>query len=490
MPKTEKLNIASKNNGLQHQIALDFLEAGDGTAAAERVSKELPKGISSKMLYSDVVRIAWPSLVELTLTQLTSMVDLMMVGGLGPWAITAVGLSVQPRFLTMILFQAMNVGATAMVARYRGAGQPKRANQVLRQALLLNFIVALISGFLGYFFSEHMIRFMGASDAETLAGGTIYLQIQMLTLPIFALTATITATLRGVGHTRIAMTYNMVANLVNVVFNYLLINGHFGFPRWEVAGASLATSLGQIVAFIMALAVVLKGDHYLRLRLKEGFKPHWDHLRNIFNIGVPAMFEQMAMRAGAIIYAKTVASLGTLIFATHQIGMNIQALSFMTGQAFAVAATSLVGQSLGKRRPDMAQSYSNHTRRVGLGISLILGVVFFFFGRQIVSLYTDDPTIIAQGARILKLVALVQPAQSSQFILAGALRGAGDTRATAVVTFLTVLLVRPTLALLLINQFNWGLDGAWIALVADQLLRSGLILLRYRSGKWKTSRVK
>jgi Na+-driven multidrug efflux pump len=123
-------------------------------------------------------------------------------------------------------------------------------------------------------------------------------------------------------------------------------------------------------------------------------------------------------------------------------------------------------------------------------VSLVLGVVFFFFGRQIVSLYTDDPEIIAQGARILKLVALVQPAQSSQFILAGALRGAGDTRATAVVTFLTVLLVRPALAIALINKFGWGLDGAWIALVADQLLRSFLIYLRYRSGKWKKSRVK
>ncbi|HBG01689.1 MAG TPA: MATE family efflux transporter, partial [Firmicutes bacterium] len=106
-----------------------------------------------------------------------------------------------------------------------------------------------------------------------------------------------------------------------------------------------------------------------------------------------------------------------------------------------------------------------------------------------VSLYTNDPAVIEQGTRILKLVAFVQPFQSSQFILAGALRGAGDTRATMVITFLTVLLVRPGLALLLINGFHWGLDGAWIALVTDQLLRSGLVLLRYNSGKWKKIRI-
>lgn len=178
------------------------------------------------------------------------------------------------------------------------------------------------------------------------------------------------------------------------------------------------------------------------------------------------------------------------MYATHQIAMNIQAMSFMTGQAFAVSATSLVGQSLGKKRPDMAESYSNHTRRLGMIISLVLAGTFFFFGRQIVMLYSDDPEIIAQGARILKLVAIIQPFQSSQFILAGALRGAGDTRATAVITFLTVLLVRPGLALVTINCFGWGLDGAWIALVADQLLRSFLVLIRYNSGKWKKPRVK
>ncbi|HKM42697.1 MAG TPA: MATE family efflux transporter, partial [Limnochordia bacterium] len=363
-------------------------------------------------------------------------------------------------------------------------------NEILKQALLLTFGFSLLASVLGYFFSETMVRFMGAADPETLAGGTIYLRIQMIGLVPFALTSTFTATLRGVGHTRVAMYYNLTANLVNVVLNYVLINGYYGFPRLEITGASLATIIGQLVAFIIALGVVLKGNHYLHLRFSEGFKIQWKHMRNIINIGIPSMLEQLAMRTGAIVYARTVADLGTVVYATHQVAMNIQAMSFMTGQAFAVSATSLVGQSLGKKRPDMAQSYSNHTRRIGMTVSLVLAIIFFFFGRQIVSLYTDDPAIIEQGARILKLVALIQPFQSSQFILAGALRGAGDTRATMVITFLTVMLVRPILAIALINHFNWGLEGAWIALVTDQLLRSGLVLLRYNSGKWKKIKIK
>ena len=188
-----------------NRIALDSVEFGDESTTVERVSKRLPKGITSRMLYSDVVRIAWPSLVELTLTQLTSMVDLMMVGGLGPWAIASVGLTTQPKFLLMTMFIAMNVGATALVARYRGAGEPEKANEILRQALLLSFILSSIASVVGYIFSEDLVRFMGAAEEQTLIGGTTYLKIQFLGFVPMALTSTLTATLRGVGHTRIAM---------------------------------------------------------------------------------------------------------------------------------------------------------------------------------------------------------------------------------------------------------------------------------------------
>ena len=164
-------------------MALDLVEAGDDSIDSygkqDRVSNRLPSGVSSKMLYQDIVRIAWPSFVELILTQLASMVDMMMIGRLGAWAITSVGLTTQPKFLMMTAFMAMNVGATALVARYKGEGNIKKANSVLRQALLLTFILSSIASLVGFVFSEQLILFMGASDPETLAGGTAYLKIQM-----------------------------------------------------------------------------------------------------------------------------------------------------------------------------------------------------------------------------------------------------------------------------------------------------------------------
>lgn len=299
-----------------------------------------------------------------------------------------------------------------------------------------------------------------------------------------ALTTTVTAALRGVGDSRTAMVYNLIANVVNVMFNYLLIYGKYGFPKLGVAGASLATVIGQLVAFVLAFHAIIRRRSYLHLNFKDGFRPDWAELSNIFKIGLPAMAEQFIMRAGMIIYAKTVAGLGTVAFATHQVCMNIQSLSFMNGNAFAVSATSLMGQSLGKKRPDMAQAYCSRTQKTGMVVSLFISAVFLFWGRSIVSLYSDDASIIAQGAQIL-IMAFIQPFQSSQFIVAGALRGAGDTKATAVITFLTVLLVRPGIAIFSIHVLHMGLIGAWVAMVADQILRTILVLHRFYSGKWK-----
>jgi putative MATE family efflux protein len=470
-------------------LALDLVEDGNDIQIENINKDQLPPNVTSKMLYTDIVKLAWPSVVELTLTQLASMVDLMMVGGLGAWALTSVGLTVQPKFLLMALFMAMNIGATAMVARYKGAGRPDKANLILRQAIMLTLVISVISSILGYIFAEKFVIFMGASDAETLAGGTAYLKIQMVGFTFMALTSTITATLRGVGNSRTAMIYNLTANVINVILNYLLIEGHFGFPRMEVAGASLATIIGQFVAFVFAFIYIMKGDQYLHLRFKDGFKPDFQSLKQIITIGAPALLEQLLMRVGVILYVRTIAKLGTLAYAVHQICMNIQALSFMNGQGFAVSATSLTGQSLGKNRPDMAHAYNHRTRRLGMSVSIILGIIFIFGGGKIVSLYNDDPSIIATGARIMMFVGFTQPLQSSQFILAGALRGAGDTKATAIITFITVLLVRPFLAMYLINQWNLGLEGAWFAFIADQALRSALVLLRYNSGKWKSIKI-
>lgn len=489
---------AGKPNGPQtakapKDIVLYGLPDGTLEDMGKPVKKnEYPKGVTGRGLLDDVVNIAWPSFIELMLTQLTSMADQIMVGALGSWATTAVGLSVQPKFLMSTLFLSLNTGAMAMVARNKGAGRQDKANLIMRQALMMNIVFALVFSIVGFFSAEWLVHFMAGGDAispAAISGGISYLKVQFVGLFSMAITSTITSSLRGSGNSRTAMIYNTVANAVNVCFNYLLIYGRLGLPRLEVLGASIATVIGQVVAMIIAIVAVSRKDKYLRITFPKGwYKPDKESISDMVKIGFPSMLEQLAMRVGVVIYARLVAGLGDTLYATHTICMNIQALTFMNGQAFAVSATSLVGQSLGKKRSDMAEHYSRMTRRIGQLCAFVIAVCIFFFGRNIIRLYNSQEAEIAdKGAMILKMVALIQPFQAAQFILSGSLRGAGDTKYTAFVIMITVMIVRPAVAYLCITWLNLSLVGAWIALIADQLLRTGLIFLRFNSGKWKTS---
>jgi len=476
------------------QTALDDLPYGppDSPDAHGPVRKAaVPQGVSKRRLLSDVTLIAWPSFVELVLTQLTSMADQVMVGQMpgaeGVMGLTAVGLASMPKFLLMTMVIAMNVGTTAVVARSRGQQDQKKANQVFKQAMLLNLIMSIGLMLVGLACSEWLIRFMSASGIaeQTLQYGVEYLNIQLYGFVPVCLAATVTAALRGVGDTKTPMVYNTVANVVNIIMNYALIYGKLGCPAMGVAGASLATIIGQFVAFVIAMTVAFGKKHYLYVDLREKFTFNRQIMKDVTSIGLPSMIEQLIMRAGIIVFLRTVASLGDTMYATHQIVMNIQSMSFMVGQAFGNSSTTLMGQSLGKRRYDMAAVYMHKTRQVGFWVSVVLMVLMAVFSRQLIMLYNSTPEVVEMGAGLMLVVAAMQPIQCGQFIVSGGLRGVGDTRYNAMVVLITTLGVRAILSVIAVYVLQWGLWGAWIALFADQGLRSILILRRYRTGKWK-----
>lgn len=473
------------------RLSLDSLSPGerlDTDIRKWRKSKTLPTGVTSRGLYRDIGIIAWPAMLELFLNHAASMADQMMVGRLGTWAISAVGLSTQPRFLLISTVMSINVGATAMVARFKGAGDRERANNILRQAILLNLFIAIFVSTLFYIFAGPIIKFMGAEDGLVLLEATKYLKIQAAGFITVSLTSTVTAVLRGVGNSRAALIYNMMSNVVNVFSNWVLIYGNLGAPSLGVVGASLATVIGQASAMIMSLIVISRKNAYLCLSLK-GLKPDREALCQITSIGIPVMIERVVMRVGMVAYSKMIASLGTVMLATHQICSNVMQFSFVIIEGCQVSVTSLIGQSIGKKRSDMAQAYSIRCRRAGMSLAVVTGLIFFFGARLLISLYLDanDPDrdiVLENGVRILRLLALYQPFQASQFILGGVLRGAGDTKATAIIYLITVMIVRPATAALFIYVFEWGLLGGWLSMGFDQFLRYLLVLLRFNSGKW------
>lgn len=442
----------------------------------------------SKTVYQNFFQIAWPSAVESTLVGLVGAIDTMMVGGIGTAAIAAVGITNQPKFILLAAINSLNVGVTAIVARRKGENNQESANSCLRQCLLLSAFISIFMAVMGFLYASEILIFAGA-EADYLDYAVSYFRILMVSIFFQAINLTINAAQRGAGNTRISMRTNVTGNIVNVIFNYLLINGVWFFPKLGVQGAAIATVLGAFVACCMSVATLLKRGSFLSFHTIGRWKLSKALLLLLFSISGSALIEQVFMRIGFFTYAKLVAALGTTAYATHLICMNILSLSFNFADGFGVAASSLMGQSLGAKRPDMATLYVKAGQRIVFCISAVLCVCFITGRYFLVSLFSQETEVIELGAIIVLFIAGITWLQTSQVVISGSLRGAGDTRFVALSSLISVTLFRPFLAWLFCYPLGFGLIGAWFSLFADQGIRLILNFWRFSTGKWASIKV-
>lgn len=444
---------------------------------------------SEKQILQRTLQIAWPSIVESFLVSLVGMIDTIMVSSLGSYAIAAVGLTTQPKFIGLAIFLSLNVAVSAIVARRKGEREQESANRVLTQSIIITLALTLVISILCVVFADPIIRLSGSAE-DTHEPARNYFIIIMGGMVFNTLSMVINAAQRGAGNTKIAMRTNLVSNGVNMVFNYLLIGGNLGFPRLGIEGAAIATVIGTVVACIMSIRSLFHADRFLsvwQMRKKIRFDRHT--MGAIANIGSSTLAEQIFLRIGFLTYAILVANLGTTAFAAHQIGMNMMSISFSFGDGLSVAAVTLVGQSLGEKRQDMAKIYGSVCQRMGLVFAGILCLIFVFGGRWIFSWFSTETPILDYGQMIMSILSVVIFLQISQVIYSGCLRGAGDTRYTALVSLISVALIRPGAGWLFCYPLALGLFGAWIGLAFDQLMRFILTRIRFQQGKWTTLKI-
>lgn len=437
----------------------------------------------TKQVYKNAVSVAWPSAMESVLVGLISSIDTMMVGSLGAASIAAVGITNQPKFILLAIIFSLNVGVTAIVARRRGQKDREGANACLRQALMICVTLALLLSVFGYVCARPLLMFAGAQP-DVIELAVVYFRIIAIGNFFTSVSLTINAAQRGSGNTKISMKTNMVANIVNLILNYLLINGHFGFPKLGVQGAAIATCTGNIVAFCMSFRSISKPDGFLHISINNNWKINGGIIKNIFGVSSSSFVEQICMRVGFLLTTKLVASLGTIAFATHQICMNIVNLSFTFGDGLGIGASSLVGQNLGAKRPDLSTIYSKTIQRIAFTIGIVLLTLFIFGRHFLVGLFTDDTSIIAMGGKIMIVMAFMSPVQTVSVVIGGTLRGAGDTKFVAISSLISIGIIRPLTTWLFCYPMGFGIIGAWFAFMTDQILRLLINSIRFNTGKW------
>lgn len=428
-----------------------------------------------------VMTLALPITVSSFLQRAEGIVAVFLVGGLGATSIAAVGLGQLLVFIATTVVSGLSVGTNVIVAQLWGARRRQDAGEAARHFLWLSMGVSLVLATLGITGNRFMMQQLGA-DATVIELALPYSTLIFLVIPCTVLIQVLSSVLQGTGNTRTPMYAMIGVNLLHVTLAYPLIYGLWGFPDLGLMGAAIAVGLAEVT-----------GAFYLLLRcrpiLKSSLRFRIDLIQSMWQIGASVSGERIVQQAGVFVYTKLVLLYGTVAYAAHQVGLSIESFSFLPGYGLAIAAATMVGQSIGAGKYTRAKLENWEANRLAIAIMTCMGIIFFFFPYALLRAFTTDEAVIELGTMFLKIVALLQIPLALTMVLAGSLRGAGDTRFIMWATTVGMWGVRVPLAFAFGIWLELGVYYVWTAMVADWTVRMGLLLWRYQSERWRQIQV-
>ncbi len=441
-------------------------------------------------LLNEVWRLALPVILSNLLVSLVNIVDVFMAGRLGPLAIAAVGMASGVQVLVLVGVMSVTFGAMTLAAQAFGAQDAAQLSHITRQSLLLTVLMSLVLGVVGWLAAEPLLYALGGGEAAAtqvteMAVG--YLRLLFAGTVFLGLNLTVNSLLQGVGDTLTPLYITAAANVLNIIFNYLFMFGPGPLPALGVTGAALGTLVARAVASGLGLIVFYRGRGPIQL-LPGSYRPDWVMFGRLLSVGVPSGV-QGVVRSGAqllllgVISATAAGSYGV---AAQAIGLQLESLAFMPGLAVSVAATSLVGQSLGAWRPDEARRRGDMAIILGVLVMSAIALPMLAFAPQLIRAFDPSahPTVISAGTSYLRVNGLFLPLLAVAMVTNGTLRGAGDTRPGMIGTIVGRALIVVPLAQLLALRFGFGVAGVWWALCTGTAIQAAWVYLRWRSGRW------
>jgi multidrug resistance protein, MATE family len=433
-----------------------------------------------------VVMLAIPvALAELGWMSMT-VVDTIMVGPLGPAAIGAIGIGSSAFYTCAIFGMGLLLGLDTLVSQSYGAGKRQDCHHSLMQGVYLALfltvpLMALFAAMPPVFYA------LGINREVSRLAGSFLVTLSASTLPLL-LYGAFRRYLQGIGHVRPVMSVLISANIVNWFFNWLLIQGHWGFPALGVVGSALSTGMARLYMALALLSFIWWYERKQGYHLRAVFrKPDTARLRLLFRIGLPAA-TQILLEIGAFGAAGVFAGrLTPVALAAHQIALNCAAVSFMVPLGTASAAAVAVGQAMGRREPETAR----RSGFVAIGLAslfmLCSALAFISFPAPILRVYTTDAGVLAIGTGLLALAACFQLFDGIQTVATGALRGLGETRTPMLVNLCGYWIIGLPIGYALCFQYRYGVYGLWCGLTLA-LIIIARILLYYWQRAWRTAR--
>ena len=435
-----------------------------------------------------VLMLSIPSILEQIVVTAMEYIDAAMVGHIGAEATAAIGIVSSSTWLLHGILVGLYNAFSIQIAQYLGADRQQDARGVLRQAMLFNLAAGLAAAAFGIGISGHLPGWLGA-DVSLQANASAYFAIWSAALPFTMAMGMYTSMLRASGD---ALTPGLISVLVcvlDVVFNFFLINPTrtlWGITVWGaglgVPGAALGTALATVVGGLLALCILLFREGPLCIRKPGSWKITRACIRNLGKVGVPLAAERAALSSSQVLQVRIVSQLGTVAIAANSLGVSAEGLCYMAGYGIQGAAIALIGQAVGAHRKDMAKRFAWLCTLMGMGIMTLTGAGLFAFAPALMSIFTADAAVIALGARVLRIEAFAEPMFGASIVASGAMQGAGDSTACFVLNLVSMWGIRLTLAFLLAPRF--GLVGVWGAMCFELCVRGLLFLIRLARGKW------
>ncbi len=436
--------------------------------------KDLTKGKEAKLIFY----FALPMVLGNLFQQLYNVVDSIIVGQvLGDNALAAVGAS-YPLFYALISFViGIGSGATIVISQYFGAKKLDKVQRAITTIYIFLFFASFIIMAIGIFFSRKIFIMLNVDEA-VLPQAVDYFKVYMTGMIAFFGFNGTSSILRGLGDSKTPLVFLIISTILNIILDLLFVMVF----HWGIKGVAYATVISQFIAFAMAIIYLQKQQHIICFNLRK-----WVFDTSIFRqnirIGLPTAFQQTFIALGIMALIRIVNNFGPEVLTAYTAAGRIDSLAALPALNLASALSAFVGQNLGANRIDRIKKGVRASLYMAWGISIIVMLIAYFFGDDLMHLFSDNPIVINHGNHYLVIVSSFYIIFSTMFILHGVLRGAGATLIPMFISLLSLWIFRIPLAIFFSKYM--GASGIWWAIPAGWMVGMIASIIYYLSGRWK-----
>jgi putative MATE family efflux protein len=435
-----------------------------------------------------ILNLSYPIMAGMVSRTLLTFMDTLMVGSLGAVAISSVGLGGTAVWIMISLFFSLGTCTQIMVSRKCGEKKYEDCGNVLNNVILFSVISASIFILLCFFKSNGVFGFF-VEDPLVFEKGISYAKIRVFEILSFTIISVIAGFFNGIGITRIQMYVMLVVNIMNIFLNYILIFGKFGFPRLEVKGAALASTLSTYLGAIIIILISLKKKYLRKYLYFKKINFNRSIITALLKLSYPNALKIFFVLTGYLVFLKFIGIIGTIELAASNICLNITSISWMPAVGIGVATTTLIGQMLGSRNGDLAEKYAWESIKISFVIMGTIGIFFIIFPQSIIGIFTTDSKIIEKGVIVLRILGLVQFFDAFGIILSSSLEGAGKTFFVGFSEISFVWFVFIPLSYILGVYLNYGIGGSWLSFIVYLLGFDIMLFVNFKKGNWKSFKI-